>query len=265
MNWGFRKKEAPTTGLTLSGGGMRGIAHIGILKALEEFGIKPTIISGSSIGSIVGAFYAYGYTPDEILEIAKRGNYFTRQNLSLSSTSIFKSEMLLALFRKHIPRDSFENLKIPLYVSTTELTNGVVETFHTGKLHQILLASASIPYIFPPIKIGKKLYSDGGIMNNLPIECIRDKSDFLVGVHVNAIDYDALDPMNTKRFFSRIIHLAIGTPVSYKKNQCELFIEPKGLEHFSIFNARGIELIFTMGYDSTKEFLIEKGYKPLKN
>lgn len=252
-------------GLTLSGGGMRGMAHIGILKALEEFHQKPQIISGSSMGAIVGAFYAYGYTPDQILEIALSGHYFDGSNLSLNTLGIFKTDMMLKMFRKHIPVDDFAHLKIPLYVCVTELTQGHIEYFHEGKLHQKLLASASIPYIFPPVRLGSKLYTDGGVLNNFPIEAIADKCEFLIGAHVNSIYFSELKNLSARSFFIRIMNLALAKSVDQKADRCDLFIEPENMSKFSLFNKKEIKKVFDYGYEETKKILIEKGYKTSSN
>src|SRR5690606_25151758 len=90
----FKKKKpqaTPVIGLTLSGGGMRGIAHIAVLKALEEYNLKPHIISGTSAGSIIGAFYSFGKTPEEMMEIVKQTSFFSRSSLKLSKNGIFSS------------------------------------------------------------------------------------------------------------------------------------------------------------------------------
>lgn len=92
MNLFSFKKKKPIIGLTLSGGGMRGIAHIAVLKALEEYNLKPDIISGTSAGSIVGAFYSFGKTPDEMMEIVKQTTFFSRSYLKLSRNGIFSSK-----------------------------------------------------------------------------------------------------------------------------------------------------------------------------
>lgn len=128
----FKKKEPPkppVIGLTLSGGGMRGIAHIAVLKALEEYNLKPHIISGTSAGSIIGAFYSFGKTPDEMMEIVKHTSFFSRSALKLSKNGIFSSSFILKLFKDYFPEDNFNILKIPVYVAATEMTHGIIDFF----------------------------------------------------------------------------------------------------------------------------------------
>lgn len=260
----FKRKQAPRQrriGVTLSGGGMRGIAHIGILKALEEFGFKPDIISGTSMGAIVGAFYAYGYTPDEIIQIATAGSYFNRKNFRLGTTGFFKHQMILDLLEKHLPTNSFERLKIPLYVCATELTQGKTEYFCTGELHLPVVASASIPYIFPPVRIGNKIYTDGGVTNNLPIEPIKNQCDVLIGSHVNSIVFDEMKTISARNMFGRILHLALGTTVYEKRDQCDIFVDPVNMTQYGVFNQKSAFKLFELGYRFTCSTLENAGYQ----
>jgi len=148
------KTKKPIIGLTLSGGGMRGIAHIAVLKALEEYNLKPDIISGTSAGSVVAAFYALGKTPDEMLEIVKQTTFFSRSFLRLSKNGIFSSKFIMKLFTDYFPENDFRVLKIPVYVAATEMTHGIVDFFSEGELFAPLLASSSVPFILPPVRIG---------------------------------------------------------------------------------------------------------------
>lgn len=257
------KKKKPVIGLTLSGGGMRGIAHIAVLKALEEYDLKPDIISGTSAGSIVGAFYSLGKTPDEMFEIVKNTTFFSRSYLKLSKNGIFSSKFILKLFNDHFPEDDFKVLKIPVYVATTEMTHGIVDFFSEGELFGPLLASSSVPFVLPPVKIGEKIYVDGGVLDNLPIEPIVDKCDFLIGSHVNSISYDGLENMSLMKEFDRILHLAIAKSVYSKASHCDIFLDPPKMTKFSLFNKKFLDVMFQEVYAYTCNHLEEKGYKKL--
>ncbi|MCD2421614.1 patatin-like phospholipase family protein [Niabella pedocola] len=256
----FRKKQK-IIGLTLSGGGMRGVAHIGVLKALEEYGLKPGIISGSSAGAIIGAFYAAGFSPQQMQEIVIRTSFFSRSSFRLGTTGIFNTVFLQRLFKESFPDDNFNVLKTPLYVAATEITHGRTEYFSDGKLFQALLASASIPYIFPPIRIGSKVYMDGGILNNFPIEPIYNKCDVLIGSHVNSLMYDDMQKISARKVFDRVVHLAIGKSVYSKAHACDLFFDPPGMTQFSLFDKRGIPQMLDITYTNTVRVLEEKGYR----
>lgn len=255
--------KKPIIGLTLSGGGMRGIAHIAVLKALEEYNLKPDIISGTSAGSIIAAFYSFGKSPDEMMEIVKQTTFFSRSFLRLSKNGIFSSNFILKLFTDYFPEDDFKILKIPIYVATTELTHGIVDFFSEGNLFLPLLASSSVPFVLPPVKIGDKIYVDGGVLDNLPIEPIIDKCDFLIASHVNSISYDSLEKMSLLKEFDRILHLAIAKSVYAKVNSCNIFLDPPKMTKFSLFNKRSLDIMFKEVYEYTCNELEDKGYKKI--
>lgn len=255
------KKKKPIIGLTLSGGGMRGIAHIAVLKALEEYDLKPHIISGTSAGSIIGAFYSFGKTPEEMIEIVKKTTFFSRSYLRLSKNGIFSPNFILKLFRDYFPEDNFNILKIPIYVAATEMTYGIVDFFSEGELFRPLLASSSVPFVLSPVRIGEKLYVDGGVLDNLPIEPIIDKCDLLIGSHVNSISYDSLQNMSLMKEFDRILHLAIAKSVYSKAKSCDIFLDPPKMTKFSLFNKKNLDEMFQQVYEYTCNELEEKGYK----
>ncbi|MGJ7033698.1 patatin-like phospholipase family protein [Niabella hirudinis] len=256
----FRKKQK-IIGLTLSGGGMRGVAHIGILRALDEFGLRPHVISGTSAGAIIGAFYAAGYSPQQMQEIALKTTFFSRSSFRLGTTGIFNTVFLQRLFKESFRDDNFNALNIPLYAAATELTHGRTEYFSDGKLFQALLASASIPYIFPPVRIGNSVYMDGGILNNFPIEPIYNKCDLLIGSHVNSLVYDDMQKISARKVFDRVVHLAIGKSVYPKARACDLFFDPPGMTRFSLFDKKGIPQMLDITYKNAVRVLEEKGYR----
>jgi len=257
------KKNKPVIGLTLSGGGMRGIAHIAVLKALEEYNLKPQIISGTSAGSIIAAFYSLGKSPDEMMEIVKQTTFFSRSYLKLSKNGIFSSKFIMKLLTDHFPEDDFKVLKIPVYVAATDLTHGIIDFFSEGEIFAPLLASSSVPFVFPPVRIGEKVYVDGGVLDNLPIEPIIDKCNFLIGSHVNSISYDGLENMSLMKEFDRILHLAIAKSVYSKAKSCDIFLDPPRMTKFSLFNKKFLDDMFSEVYEYTCQELEEKGYKKL--
>src|ERR1700754_1937451 len=155
-------------GLALSGGGARGIAHIGVIKALEELNIKPDVISGTSAGSIVGVLYASGMRPNEIFDVVSHLSIFKSVKIAWAWSGLLKMEGLQALLTKHIPDNTFESLKIPLTVAATEIRLGEIRYFSSGELGPAVIASCSIPGIFDPVHFDGHLYVDGGLLDNLP-------------------------------------------------------------------------------------------------
>lgn len=251
MHWFLDQPKKPKVGIALSGGGMRGVAHIAVLKALEEYGLKPDVISGTSAGAIVGAFYAAGKTTDELTEMVKTETFFSRSSIKLSSRGIFNPLFLRRIFEKYFEEDDFSVMKIPLYVAASELTQGRIEYFSEGNLFDVLMASASVPFIFPPVILGDKFYVDGGVLNNLPIEPIKDQCDILIGSHVNSMKPESVQNLTTATEVDRIFHLAISNSVYTKQQDCRIFLNPPEMLRFSLLSKESVDVMLTEVYNYT--------------
>lgn len=251
--FGFLKKSKKRyrTGLVLSGGGLRGIGHLGAIKALHEYGYQPDVISGCSAGAIIGALYAGGYSPDEILKIALESHLFPRTSLRFRLSGFMDNSFLLQLFKKHLSRNRFDELDIPLYVAVTDFRKGEIVYLHSGDLDKAILASSSIPFLFSPVEANDTVYYDGGILNNLPVEPISDHCDFLIGVHVNSLETDIVEHPPTVKALDRIIHLAINQSVYRNAKKCNLFLDPPGMARFSMFDKKDIQPIYDCVYAYT--------------
>lgn len=250
----YFKRSSEKIALTLSGGGLRAIGHLGVMKALEQHQIKPSILSGTSAGAIVAAFYAAGHSPDEMLSIILKKDFFPRSYLRLRSSGLFDPSFLVKIFSEYIP-DDFAKLELPLYVAATELSAGVTEYFYEGSLYKALLATSSIPLIFPAVADHEKLYVDGGILNNLPIEPVKDKCDFLIGVHVNSIAKGFEASPGMRKTLDRIFHLALSNAVYAKSEHCHLFIDPPGMTQFGMLEKKEAHKIFEYAYAHAMEQL----------
>ncbi|MBN2481715.1 MAG: patatin-like phospholipase family protein, partial [Bacteroidales bacterium] len=172
------------TGLVLSGGAARGFAHLGVLKALEESGIKPDIISAVSAGSIAGAFYADGYTPDEILEIYLAKSLFDLIQITVPKTGFLNANGLRDTLKKNLRSKNIEQLKIPMVIAVTDFLKGKSEYLTEGNLIDAVMASSCVPVLFEVVKINGKFYVDGGVLNNMPVEPIEKKCKKLIGVYI---------------------------------------------------------------------------------
>ncbi len=239
-------------GLVLSGGGARGVAHIGVLQALDEIGLKFSHISGTSAGSIVGALYAHGYAPLEIFEIIQQVNIFKSLRPAWTWVGLLKMDGLHQLLFKYLPENRFDCLKVPLTVAASDIKRGEIAYFTDGDLIPALLASCSIPAVFHPQEIKDHMYVDGGLLDNLPVTPIRGKCEFIIGSHCNLIS-PSFDPTNLKVVIERSLLMAIGANTSISKQMCDIVIEPPGLDKFSAFDIGKAREIFDIGYKFTKE------------
>jgi len=242
------------TGLVLSGGAARGFAHLGVLRALEEFGLTPGIISGVSAGAIAGAFYADGYAPEEILEIYTRKKLFELMQITVPKQGIFKASGLKETLRKNLRTTKLENLPIPLIISATNLLEGKTEFFTQGNLVDLILASSSVPVIFEPVVLNQIPYIDGGVLNNMPAEPLLGLCHTLIGVYINPTG-----PVgNIKGLLhvaERAFHLAIASVMLTKKQYFDVFIEPEGVTHYGLFDIKNAPEIFLTGYKKANEIL----------
>lgn len=174
-------------GLALSGGAARGIAHIGVIKYLEEREIKPGIIAGTSAGSIVGALYCSGMSVDEIIDIAPSISWKDMFKISIPSKGLIKSSQLLKLVEKYIGNVTFDQLKIPLLINAVDLISGKEVVIEEGKVAVAVEASCAIPGIFTPVRWKDKLLVDGGLLDNIPATHLESRDlDYIIAVNVGA-------------------------------------------------------------------------------
>jgi len=177
-------------GLALGGGGARGLAHIGILKVMERINIVPDIISGTSMGGIIGAAYACGMELDQLekttIELTRMRNLIQIVHLRQPIKGLIDPVKLKKMLASIIPEDiSFEQLKIPLAVCATDLNSGKAVGLHQGNLLTAVMASCALPGVFPPVCIGDNYLVDGGVLNNLPVDlAYRLGSELVVAVDV---------------------------------------------------------------------------------
>lgn len=194
----------PSVALALGGGGARGLAHIGILEVLDEMGLRPKAIAGTSIGAIFGAAYASGMSGAEIrahtVEILTRRfslirdliaspalSAETAKNLFLVRGSLIEPEALLDLVFPGQVAASFEDLKIPLQVVASDYYALDAKTLSSGALRPAVAASMALPVIFKPVRIGDRLFMDGGFTNPLPFDLLDGAADILIAVDVSGV------------------------------------------------------------------------------
>jgi len=244
-------------GIALSGGGARGIAHLGVLKALDEIGVKLSCISGTSTGAIVGALYADGVTPDAILDLIINTRFFSSLRPAWTWTGLLHMDGLRDVILKFIPGNSFESLKIPLTIAATNLRKGRAEYFSQGELIPAILASCCVPALFNPVQLLGEIYVDGGIMDNLPCKPIREKCDVLIGSHCNHISSE-FDVKNFRSVIERSLLMAINGNTVVSKSLCDVLIEPPTLGNISTFEVSKARILFEIGYQFTRDnFTVE--------
>lgn len=178
-------------GLALGGGGARGLCHVEFLQVMDELEITPAVVSGTSIGSIIGAFYAAGLSGRQIKDLY--GKIGLRQMTKmldfslLSSSGLVKGEGVIDFLEEHLPVRWFEDLAIPLKIVATDYWNRKEIVMESGEIIPAIRASISIPGIFEPVKLNNTVMIDGGASNPLPMSIIRDECDVLIAIDVSGI------------------------------------------------------------------------------
>lgn len=238
------------TGLVLSGGGTRGFAHLGMIAALYEKGIKPDVISGVSAGAIVGAFIAAGKQPEEILEVFTKGWFFQYTKAHFPVDGLLKLDGLKEIVKKEIDVDNIEDLEIPFYICVSNLNKGTVEYRNSGPLGKTVLASSSIPVLFAPVILERDSYVDGGLMDNIPIEPIKNDCEVLIVSNISPTNPKA-KMKNLIQIATRTVYMSVNVKMKEAKKHATYYIEPKGIDNYEMYIRKHADELFELGYDTT--------------
>ena len=246
------------TGLVLSGGGIRGVAHIGVIKALEEHNIFPTHISGTSAGAIVGSLYAGGVSWSEILNFFKVIPIFHTRKYARGKPGFIDTEKFYDEFKQYLPDDNFSALKKTLFITATNIIKGKLKIFHEGELIRPVLASASFPGVFSPVNINGSFYIDGGVLNNFPVEPLKMYCDEIIGSYVNPLKrIKVADLKHSYNVVERAYKMKSANESLSKFADCDIVIYPEELSNYGTFDMSAIDTIFDIGYTNTKKVLAE--------
>lgn len=254
------QEDPPKIGLVLSGGGAKGIAHVGVLKAMEKAGIRPDYITGTSMGAVIGGLYAIGYNADELETIINTvdwelviSNRVSFDNISFEEKEYYNRYLLeLPIINKKITvpsgmiegqmlsetlhfytwpanqYDSFDEFPIPFRCIATDLRNGQGIVFKSGYLADAIRSSIAIPTAFTPFDLDSTIVVDGGVVNNFPVDEVKNMgADIVIGVNVG--DEDFISPEKLGSFSSILMQIAMSTSNSKLQEnikECDVYIKP---------------------------------------
>lgn len=193
-------------GLVLSGGGARGLAHIGVFKALEEHNVKPVAIAGCSMGAIIGAFYGAGCSAAQMEEITEKINFLKLLDFG-EFGGLIGGKGIAELLSSHLP-ESFSDLSLPLSVTSVDVQAGSLVVFNDGELIPALRATSALPGLLSPVKHQDRYLVDGGLLNNLPVDIIRTMTlKPIVAVDIAApphrrLEFEGEKPSMFQNFYS---------------------------------------------------------------
>lgn len=273
---GFSQEDEPTVGLVLSGGGAKGLAHIGVLKVIEEAGVKIDYIGGTSMGAIIGSLYAAGYTAKQLDSIFHETNFniliqdelprsaktfyekrdaekyaltlpFDNFNVSFPS-ALSRGQNVYNLMSKltlHLrEKNDFTKLPIPFFAVATDVETGEEVILDSGYLPQAVSASAAIPTLFSPVLIDGRLLTDGGVINNYPVEELRKRgADVIIGVDVQDTLATREDLKSLFGILTQINNFRTIKDMRAKSRKTDIFIDPNILPFSVMSFDKGDEII----------------------
>lgn len=243
-------------GLVLSGGGVRGLAHIGIVQALREAGIEVAEVAGASAGALVAVMTAADCSIDEMLEFWTDSKPFELSHVALKPTGMFDPETYVGLLRRYVKHETFEALPRRLVVAVTAMAEGRVHYVDSGNLWPLVLASAAFPLVFTPVEAEGELYMDGGIIDNLPVEPLRGSCDFIIAVDVSPLR--PLDPGELKsprELIARVIDIRFAA--QEQRDDVDMLIIPRGIMAFTSFDTQSMVDIYETGLTAGREAIGE--------
>ncbi|MCT4587701.1 MAG: patatin-like phospholipase family protein [Carboxylicivirga sp.] len=245
--------ELGKVGLALGGGGAKGFAHIGVIKALEEHQFKISKVSGTSMGAIVGVLYAAGYSSDDMLNFLQEEKVWNWFKIDLLKGGLVNLKGAKEALMKYIGHDDFARLKKPFYVTASNLNNGRIKVVSEGKqLFDWVIASSSVPVAFTPQEINNNIYVDGGLFMNLPSEPLMFDCDMVIGSSVIA-DKRVEKVKNAKDVAERVFNLSIIQNERISKLHCDYCFEIKKLNKYSMWDFHKFDEIVEIGYSIAKK------------
>ena len=250
-------------GIALSGGGIRGMCHAGVMKALEEYGIKPDIIAGVSAGAIVGALYADGYSPDDIAGFFEHVAFRKMTKVRIPNGGLFGIESFEKFLAGKLRAKTFEELKIPLRIVATNLDRGESVVFTSGNLLDAIIASSTFPVLFTPKVINGENYIDGGVFKNFPVSTIRDECEKIIGINASPLVADKYK-MSVLNVAIRSYNFMFKANILHDKELCDFLIEPVDMANYETFETEKSREIYELGYQTAKD-MIEGRLKENKN
>ncbi len=253
---GLRRKRS--IGIAFGGGGAKGFSHIGVMMAMEEFGIRPDIMSGVSAGSIAAVLYGAGLSPLDIrecfMEFNKFGDY---TEWAVPKDGIFKLTKFGKLLDSWLPVKYLEEMKIPTIVCATNLTRGTQVGWRKGEIVPRVLASCSMPVIFKPVRINGEYYVDGGVLHNLPAWAIREDCDLLIGSNCSPLDRKYKYKNSIIDIAMRSFNLGMKANVIHDMSICDYVIKPRELSQTKVFDLSTLNKNINLGYEAACRVLDE--------
>jgi NTE family protein len=223
-----------------------------VIDALRSNGFEPDSIAGSSSGAIIGALAAAGHSTETMLEFFHKASPFRLSAVTVRKAGILDTAKVVASFREYFPDDSFEALKIRLYLTATDIINARLKIFDSGPLIPAILASCSMPMVFAPTEVDGRWYVDGGVLNNFPIEPLRGRCDVVVGHYASPLrSVKQTDLTGVLAVSERALEVGMHFASQQKFHECDVMLSCPQLNEYGLFDTKHHHEIFDAGRRAT--------------
>ncbi len=251
----IKKDKAKSIGIALGGGVVWGTAHIGVLEAIEEEGIKIDAIAGTSAGSLIAALYAFGINLKDIKSSAEKLHMSDIFKLRLPRMGLASTEGLGKLIKSFIGDAKIEDAKIPLVIPAVNLITGKAYPFTRGPVAEAVMASSAIPGIFVPVRIDNQLYVDGSLLADVPCQILKMNAiDFIIGVDLVDQETFRKEPTNIFDVIMKSIHIMINETRMERLKFADVVISPD-VHDIGQFDFDKIPLLIRRGKEAVSKHI----------
>jgi len=238
-------------GLVLSGGAVRGAAHLGVLEVLDEAGIRPDLVVGVSVGSVVGGLYCAGLSPVALQQMAREMNWNRLARLVRPRLGVFDISPVEQLVDDLTGGLTFEQLKIPFAAVAVDIIDGELVVLRQGPLARAIHASCAVPGIFCPLEDGGRLLIDGGALNNLPVAAAREMgADYVIAVDLLPLPTTPADwPKNILDMWSLSLYTIMRRTRTWEGHKADVLIQPD-IARISYIDFSQVDLLMQKGREA---------------
>lgn len=250
----MNKLKNKTVALALGGGSVLGATHVGVLKALEESKAEIKAISGTSAGGIIATLYAFGKSAKEIEKIILEFEWKNLSSLTLSKFALLSNEKIGEMIRHNIGDKNIEDANIPLCMIATDITTGEKILLSKGNVAEAVMATTSVPGIFVPVEIEGRILVDGGIVENIPLSCLkRYQVDYKIGVDL-VTTQSYRKPRNVIEILYNSFNFLVKTNKKIQTKEADILIKPD-LSKFNAVDMSQMKELVKIGYDQTRKII----------
>ena len=240
-------------GLALGGGAALGAVHVGVLKAVEEMEIKIDYISGTSVGALVAAFYAFGKSPEEIEKLALKLKWLNISSPIFSKIGLLSNNKLSEYLKKYIGNVNIEDANIPLFMMAVNINTGEKVIIDKGNVAKAVMASTCIPGVFKPVKINSVLLVDGGLVESVPISPLKNtNANYIIAVDLQNRGFN--DAKNVINVVSNSIKIALNNNSKGLSSNADIHICPN-LKAYNLSDSKQTGSLIEIGYKETMKKL----------